>query len=44
MSAARRGVVYAALAVICAGSLVDLATDSEHWPFSQYRDVQRCQA
>jgi hypothetical protein len=36
MSGARRCVVYAALAVICAGSLVDLATDREHWPFSQY--------
>jgi hypothetical protein len=44
MSGARRCVVYAALAVICAGSLVDLATDSEHWPFSQYAmysDVKR---
>jgi len=44
MSRARRRVVYAALAVICAGSLVDLATDREHWPFSQYAmysDVKR---
>src|SRR3954466_14849528 len=44
MTGARRCVVYAALAVICAGSLVDLATDSEHWPFSpysMYSDVKR---
>jgi hypothetical protein len=36
MSAARRGVINLLLACLVAGSLYDIATDQEHWPFSQY--------
>jgi hypothetical protein len=32
----RRAVVNAVLAALLAGSAYDVATDQEHWPFSQY--------
>ena len=40
----RRALVHGLVFVVCAGTFVDLVTDSEHWPFSQYAmysDVKR---
>src|SRR5262245_36887803 len=36
MSAARRSVVNLFLVVLIGGSLYDIVSDQEHWPFSQY--------
>ena len=36
MKTARIGMVHLIIGLITAGSLFDLVTDSEHWPFSQY--------
>ncbi len=36
MSAARRGVAHAAIAVVAGVSLACIATDREYWPFSPY--------
>jgi hypothetical protein len=36
MNATRRTVVNSLLVALIAGSAYDIATDQEHWPFSQY--------
>jgi hypothetical protein len=36
MEPGRRAIVNAVLAALLAGSAYDIATDQEHWPFSQY--------
>ncbi len=41
MSRRRRWVVGLVVAVTTLGSLYDMVTDTEHWPFSNYRMYQR---